>query len=415
MNPMSDPSCDSFKDAMSRRSALKLGALGLVPWLISSSSLSQVKINRQRPGHALVVLFLRGGSDGLNMLVPYAEDAYYRARPSLAIARPNDKTVKEELRSVMVNDHFALHPSLRPLKKWYDQGSLALVPAVGSQDRTRSHFEAMSAMERGAPNGISGEPSGWLARYLNKTQSQEDTPLRAVAWANTMPDSLRGAPAPMVVQSISDFQLHTDPQFLDGLRAQYSTPATSVVHHAGAQTLEALSKIEKLNPKDYKAAGGATYPTTAIGQGFKEVACLLKSDLGLEIACLEDTGWDSHFGQGGAVGIHANNLASVAATVDAFLTDLGPRAKEITLIVMTEFGRRIEENASLGTDHGLASVMMAFGDVDGGKIHGDWPGLDKDPNDPPGAIWDLKPVNDYRKVLTQFLAPKMPEIANIWV
>ncbi|MEI8283015.1 MAG: DUF1501 domain-containing protein, partial [Armatimonadota bacterium] len=116
--------------------------------------------------------------------------------------------------------------------------------------------------------------------------------------------------------------------------------------------------------------------------------------------------------QGGTVGIHANNLNSVATTVDAFLTDLGPRAKEITLIVMTEFGRRVEENARLGTDHGRASVMMAFGAVDGGKIHGDWPGLEKGQLD---EVGDLKPVNDYRKVLTQFLAPKMPEIANIWV
>ena len=422
---MNDHSCDSFKDAMSRRSALKLSALGLVPWLLSSSSLSQVKIDNKRPGHALVVLFLRGGSDGLNMLVPYAEDAYYRARPSLAIARPNDNTVKAELRTVAINDYFGLHPSLGPLKKWYDQGTMAIVPAVGSQDMTRSHFEAMSAMERGAPTGNSGEPSGWLARYLNKTTSQDDTPLRAIAWANTMPDSLRGAPSPMVVQGISQFQLNADPEFLNAIMQQYDlskSGESNLVRSAGARTLEALAKIEKLDPKNYRASGGAKYPTTYLGQGFQEVACLLKSDLGLEIACLEDTGWDSHFGQGGAVGIHANNLASVASTVDAFLTDLGPKAKEITLIVMTEFGRRVEENARLGTDHGRASVMMAFGDVDGGKIHGDWPGLKEydphakeDPKHGLDSVGDLKPVNDYRTVLTKFLAPKMPEIANVWV
>jgi uncharacterized protein (DUF1501 family) len=400
---------------MSRRSALKLGALGLVPWLLSSSALSQVKIDNKKPGHTLVVLFLRGGSDGLNMLVPYAEDAYYRARPSLAIPKPNDLKVQEAYRSVKINDHFALHPSLRPLKKWYDQGTMALVHAVGSQDMTRSHFEAMSAMERGAPTGNSGEPSGWLARYLNKTQSREDTPLRAVAWANTMPDSLRGAPTPMVVQSISDFQLTADPKFLAALKSQYEAvngKVESLVHNAGAHTLEALAKIEKVNPKNYKPSNGSIYPTTNLGNGFREVASLLKSDLGLEIACLEDTGWDSHFAQGGTIGIHANNLNSVATTVDAFLTDLGPRAKEITLIVMTEFGRRVEENASLGTDHGRASVMMAFGDVDGGKILGDWPGIEKDQLD---SVGDLKPVNDYRKVLTDFLAPKMPEIRNVWV
>ncbi|MEI8282484.1 MAG: DUF1501 domain-containing protein, partial [Armatimonadota bacterium] len=291
---MNDHACDSFRDAMSRRSALKLGAMGLIPWLLSSSALSQIKIDSKKSGHTLVVLFLRGGSDGLNMLVPYTEDAYYRARPSLAIPKPNDLTVLEQYRSVKINDHFALHPSLRPLKKWYDQGSMALVHAVGSQDMTRSHFEAMSAMERGAPNGISGEPSGWLARYLNKTQSNEDTPLRAVAWANTMPDSLRGAPSPMVVQSISDFKLDADPEFLQMLKDQYSNHESqpkSLVHNAGSQTLLALAKIEKLDPKNYQPAGGAVYPTTYLGQGFREVASLLRSDLGLEIACLEDTGW----------------------------------------------------------------------------------------------------------------------------
>ncbi len=410
---MPDTSCDSYKFAMSRRSALKMGAIGLVPWLLSASALSQVKLSKNR-GHTLVVLFLRGGSDGLNMLVPYADDAYYRARPSLAIAKPNDATKKEGARAVKVNDYFGLHPSLAPLKHWYDEGSLALVHAVGSQDMTRSHFEAMSAMERGAATGHAGDPSGWLARYLIKTASAEDTPLRSVAWAERMPDSLRGAPAPVVVQSITDFHLATDDEFIEDLKRQYqSSPAGtgSLMHSAGANTLDALSKIESLDPKNYKASGGALYPTTPLGNGFREVACMMKSDLGLEIACLEDTGWDSHFAQGSDTGIHANGLSNVAKTVDAFMRDLGPKATEMTLIVMTEFGRRVQENASLGTDHGRASVMMAFGDVPGGKILGDWPGIAPHQLDADG---DLKPVNDYRKVLTDFLSPKMPEIVGIW-
>ncbi len=409
---MNDHSCDSFRDAMTRRSALKLGALGLVPWLLSSSALSQVKLDHKKRDHTLVVLFLRGGSDGLNMLVPYADDAYYRARPSLAIARPNDARVKETSRSVQLNEYFGLHPALRPLKHWFEEGLLSLVPAVGSQDMTRSHFEAMSAMERGAATGNSGDPSGWLARYLTKTASTDDSPLRSIAWSDRMPDSLRGAPAPLVVQSVSDFHLNADAEFVRELELRYKNESgNSVIHTAGANTLLALKKIEQLDPKNYKASGGAAYPQNAIGLGFREVACLLKSDLGLEIACLEDTGWDTHFAQGSDTGIHANQLTQVANSVDAFMRDLGPRTKEITLIVMTEFGRRVQENASLGTDHGRASVMMAFGDVPGGKILGDWPGIEKDKLDDAG---DLKPVNDYRKVLTEFLAPKMPEIASVW-
>lgn len=409
---MKDHACSSFHDAMSRRTALKLSAVGLVPWMLSASALSQVKLGPKTRDHALVVLFLRGGSDGLNMLVPYADDQYYKARPSLAIARPNDGKVNAALRAEKLTDTFGLHPSLRPLKHWFEEGLMAITPAVGSQDRTRSHFEAMSAMERGAATGISGEPSGWLARYLKKTQSQEDTPLRAVAWANTMPDSLLGAASATVVSSIADFKLNADNEFIESLKELYEDPSHSLVASAGANTLDSLKKIEELNPAAYQTSGGKAYPANAIGNGFKEVACLLKSGLDLEIACLEDTGWDTHFAQGGAEGIHARGLAAVAESIDAFLADLGDRAKKITLIVMTEFGRTVNENASLGTDHGRASVFMAFGDVDGGKIHGKWPGLGGDQLD---GNRDLVPANDYRQVLTGYLAPKMPEIANIWI
>lgn len=409
---MKDTACSSYHSAMSRRTALKLSAAGLVPWLLSGSALSQVKLGDQPRDHALVILFLRGGSDGLNMLVPYTDDHYYKARPSLAIAKPNDGRVNVNLRAEKLTDQFGLHPSLRPLKRWFENGVLSITPAVGSQDTTRSHFEAMSAMERGTATGLSGEPSGWLARYLKRTESPSDTPLRAVAWANTMPDSLLGAPSVTVVSSISDFKLNADEEFIKDLREIYGDPAQSLVTSAGANTLDSLKKIEQLDPANYKPSGGKTYPANAVGAGFKEVACLLKSGLDLEIACLEDTGWDTHFAQGGAEGIHSRGLAAVAESIDTFLTDLGDRATKITLIVMTEFGRTVVENRSLGTDHGRASVFMAFGDVDGGKINGIWPGLSPEQLD---GNRDLVPANDYRKVLTQYLAPKMPEIANIWL
>lgn len=392
--------CQSFEAAMSRRTALKLSAAGLIPWLLSGSALSQVKIGER--GHSLVVIFLRGGSDGLNMLVPFADDNYHRARPSVGIAA--NKVVK-------LNDYFGLHPSLKPFANWYEKGELCLTHAVGSQDRTRSHFEAMSAMERGAPTGHSGAPSGWLARYLTLTQSANDTPLRSIAWADTMPDSLRSAPSPLVVQSVSDFQLNATPEFLKQLEGMYKLGEESLVHQAGRQTLDALKKIEELDSKNYKTSGGAVYAEDYLGKGLKEVAALIKSNLGLEIACLETTGWDTHFAQGADTGIHANNLASVANNVDAFLKDLGDNRRDTTVVLMTEFGRRIEENASLGTDHGRASVMMVFNGVNGGMIDGEWPGIGKDQVD---EVGDLKPVNDYRQVLTKHLSPKMPEIARVW-
>jgi uncharacterized protein (DUF1501 family) len=402
--------CESYESAISRRTALKASIAGLVPWLMAPSALAQVKFGKPKSDHTLVVLFLRGGSDGLNMLVPYQEDAYYRARPTLAIAKPNDGRVAANARGERLNDQFALHPALRPLKHWYEEGAMTLVHAVGSEDRSRSHFEAMSAMERGAATGHSGDPSGWIARYLSRTQAAGDTPLRAVAWADTMPDSLRGGTTPLVVQSIADFRLDVAPEFLEQIEAAYSQSSLPVAK-AGQNALEALRKIEKLDVKSYQPSGGAAYPDNALGKGFREVASLLKSDLGLEIACLEDTGWDTHVAQGSDTGIHANGLSAVAQSVDAFLRDLGPRGRKITLIVMTEFGRRVEENAGLGTDHGRASVMMAFGAVAGGHVYGDWPGLEKAQLD---EVGDLKPVNDYRRMLTHFLQPHMPEIASVW-
>ncbi len=385
---------------MSRRTALKVGAAGLIPWLLSGSALSQVKLGDR--GHNLVVIFLRGGSDGLNMLVPYADDNYYKARPSVGIAA--NKVEK-------LNDYFGLHPSLKPFRNWYEKGELCLTPAVGSQDRTRSHFEAMMAMERGAATGHSGTPSGWLARYLTLTQSEQDGPLRSVAWADTMPDSLRGAPSPLVVQSVTDFRLNTDPAFLANLENMYRMGDDSLVHRAGEQTLDALKKIEKLDTKNYKPSGGAAYADDYLGKGLREVSALIKSDLGLEIACLETTGWDTHVAQGADTGIHATNLAAIANNVNAFLTDLGERRRDTTVVIMTEFGRRIEENAGLGTDHGRASVMMVFNGINGGKIDGEWPGIGKADVD---EVGDLKPVNDYRQVLTNHLSPKLPEIAKVW-
>lgn len=406
---MSETHCSDFQAAMSRRSLFRAGAAGLIPWLFAPSALSQVKVGEEKD-HALVVLFLRGGADGLNMLVPYQEDAYYKARPSLAIAAPNDK--RKTVRGEYLTDQFALHPSLKPLRKWFENEMFTFAHAVGSQDRTRSHFEAMSAMERGASTGHSGDPSGWIARYLMKTKSDSDTPLRAVAWADTLPDSLRGGMPPVLVQSISDFKLSVDPQFQESLESLYhaSDPKNSI-QKAGFNTLDALKKLEKIDPTSYKPANSATYPDNAVGKGFREVACLLKSSVGLEIASLEDTGWDTHVAQGSTEGIHANGLAAVAQSIDAFLTDLGPRARKVTVIVMTEFGRRVEENAGLGTDHGRASVMMAFGAVDGGKVIGDWPGMSAKDLD---EVGDLKPVNDYRTVLNTLLGEKMPAIREVW-
>jgi uncharacterized protein (DUF1501 family) len=393
--------CNNFAVAMSRRKLLGAGT-GMVPWLLSSSALAQTALGK--PGEVdktLVVLFLRGGADGLNMLVPYQEDEYYRNRPSTAI-KP-EKLIK-------LGDTFGLNPNLRLFEKWFKSGDLSLVHAVGSEDKTRSHFEAMSAMERGAAAGNSGESSGWLARYLDAAEGAYDNPLSAITYSDTVPDSLRGGPIPVITHSMQGYKLDADEDFVRFLAKEYGKGQDSV-RNSGKSVLAALEKVAILALDKYRPEGDANYAADPLGIGLRETASLIKAEVGVKVVCLETTGWDTHVAQGAEDGWLAMLLKGISQNMDAFWTDVGTMRDRVQVVIMTEFGRRLSENQGLGTDHGTASVMMAFGAKHGGSIWGEWPGLGPKQVDEAG---DLRPVNDYRKVLTELLAPTHPQIANVW-
>ena len=395
-------SCQDYarSNRVSRRGFLVGSSLALVSLGLRRSALGQIAVRTAKDpsdGNTLVVIFLRGGVDGLNVIVPHGEDAYYRARPSLAIARPNDGKAKKEDRALDLNGFFGMHPSLAPLMPLYEGGQMAFVHAIGSMDESHSHFEAMNCMERGLPASGAGDPSGWLARHLMSSPGNGSA-LRAVSIGGTMPDSLRGASSALALDSLDDFRLNGDASFrsaLDALYANGNDPLTS----AGRQTLKALDSLEQM-PRGNKS----DYPDEELAVGLRQVAQLIKSGVGLEVACLEKTGWDTHVAQGAGTGILASQLSDLARALASFARDLGPRMSRVTVVAQTEFGRRVHENDGLGTDHGHGSVMFLMGGGVKPGVHAKWPGLSDEQLSGPG---DLQVTTDYRSVLAEILETRL--------
>ena len=396
----------------SRRSLLTTGlGLSLASWAGQRSALADLAISREnkdKPHDILVTIFLRGGADGLNSVVPYMEDAYYRGRPNLSIAPPKDPRANTSAKLLDLNGFFGFHPALAPLLPIYREGQLAILHACGSHDTTRSHFEAMAAVERGLAAQGPGPASGWIARHLATTERTDDSPLRAVAFGGTLPDSLRGATNTVALESITDFELQAPKEKLqhyqDALSALYK-PGKDEVFHAGQETLAVLDSLRKIDPAQYKPSHGAQYPDTDLGRGMRQTACLIRANLGLEVAALDRGGWDTHYAQGSTVGILSLSLDDLAKSVAAFHRDLGVEMSRVTVVVMTEFGRRVAENSGLGTDHGRASFMFLLGGgTHGGQVYTKWPGIEPHQLDETG---DLKVTTDYRDVLAEVLSHRM--------
>lgn len=377
----------------------------------------------------LVVVFLRGAADALSMVAPWHERAYYDARPNLSIARPDDAGTDAAARLRDLDGRFGFHPAMDPLLPFWKDGLLGVVHAAGSDDSTRSHFEAQDLMEHGRSEagGGAGVGGGWLGRHLRLRPGPQPTALSAIALGAAMPESLRGAPAAAAVTSISEFRLGSGPTTDDaspppGLEPRDPAAARrdapmgtrlapalarlyagdSPLARAGRDTLAVLAAVERLRAEAYEPRHGASYPGTGFGRALQEVARLARADIGLEVACLDVDGWDTHFVQGTTGGLVAGRIGELAGGVAAFLTDLKDRMDRTTVVVMSEFGRRLAENSSFGTDHGRGGVMLlAGGAIAGGTVHGEWPGLA--PDELEDGL-DLRVTTDYRTVLGEVLA-----------
>jgi uncharacterized protein (DUF1501 family) len=355
-------------------------------------------------GDVLVCVFLRGGADGLHLVAPVGDASYYRQRPRIAVRRPDDRAVEAGRRGVELSGFFALNPTLAPLQAPYRAGRLAVVHAVGSPDQTHSHFEAMATMERGVSDG-STAATGWLGRHLQTTSSDRISPLRSLAIGDTLPASLEGALGATAVRSLSQFRLGLPAGWSAGYQAMLAElyeGSADELGRAGRETFQLLKAMERLEPEGYRAEGGATYPESDFGRGLSQIAQLVKAEVGLEVACLDLEGWDSHFGQDTVL---EGLMADLASGLAAFDADLGTRMDHVTVVVMSEFGRRVQENGGLGTDHGQATCFWLMGGgIRGGRVIAEWPGLETDRLDGPG---DLRVTIDYRDLLAEVVAKRL--------
>jgi uncharacterized protein (DUF1501 family) len=347
----------------------------------------------------LIAVFQRGAMDGLNAVIPFGEQAYYDLRPGLAVPRPKSS----DEAAIDLDGFFGLHPSLERFKPLYDEKQLAIVHAVGSPDSTRSHFDAQDYMESGTP-GVKSTSDGLLNRYLQAKPDPKASPFRAVALNANLPRMLQGRAPSVAMTRINDFDIRAGggqagQQMQGGFEAMYSQSVDNVLHGTGQETFEAVKLLKQVNPSQYKETPGANYPRGRFGDSLRQVAQLVKSDIGLEIAFTDIGGWDTHANQGAAQGQLSGRLTEFSQGISALYADLKERAGDVVILTMTEFGRTARENGNRGTDHGHASVMFALGgELKGGKVYGKWPGLKSDQLN---EGRDLALTTDFRDVFAE--------------
>jgi len=383
---------------ISRRIFLKDGALALVSLGFAPTFLARTVEGAQATRQKiLITIFQRGAVDGLNMFVPFGEPDYYAARPSLAIAKPG----ADANTAVDLDGFFGMHPRMRPLKPLWESGRLAVVHACGSHEDTRSHFDAQDYMESATP-GVKSTPDGWMNRYLHAKEHQKATPFRAVALAQQLPRALQGTAPALAIGQISQFGIRagqSTEMVQSSFEAEYAAAAGSVLHSTGREAFDAVKMMKKADPSQYAPANGAEYPRSPFGEALKQIAQLVKSDVGLEIAFAESGNWDHHANEGSATGILANRLDDLARGIAALTRDLGDRMADVVVMTMSEFGRAVAENGTRGTDHGHGNAMMILGGgVRGGKVYGKWPGLGREQRHD-GR--DLAITTDFRAVFNE--------------
>jgi uncharacterized protein (DUF1501 family) len=402
---------------MNRRVFMKSGAMalatmGLNPTFLRRTVFAQdllkgAALNGNGRGKVLLVLFQRGAADALNVVVPHGERAYYQMRPTIAIPRPVSGAANT---AIDLDGFFGLHPSLEPFKRLWDDGILAPVHAVGSPSNTRSHFDAQDYMESGTPDNKSTR-DGWLNRYLavkgtcdechlNDTHAgAAPSPFQAVAMTPQTPRILEGIAPTVAMNGLDEFTIRTNGTQAERLEALYRTGTADVVHAAGGEMFEAMKILKAANPQKYLPENGADYPRSPFGQHLKQIAQLIKADVGLEVAFAAVGGWDTHVNQGGATGQLAARLDDFAKSIAALTQDLGNRMADVTILTMSEFGRTAHQNGNGGTDHGHATAMFVIGgDVKGKKVHGKWPGLEPEQLN---EGRDLALTTDFRSVFSE--------------
>jgi uncharacterized protein (DUF1501 family) len=384
-----------------RRGFLKNGALALVGTAAIPSFLTRAVMAQATAAGAsrkkLVVIFQRGAADGLNIVIPHAEPSYFQMRPTIAI--PQQAILD-------LDGFFGLHPAMASLKPLWDAKHLAIVHAAGSPDMTRSHFDAQDYMESGTP-GIKATEDGWLNRALQAEDERRraaETPFRAVALTAEMPRTLEGRVRALALNNVRDFHVGgartpANASFANSFEGLYDESSDAALRGAGREVFEAAKMLQATDPARYKPAAGAEYPRGGFGDSMKQIAQLLKANLGVEAAFADIGGWDHHQNEGSVDGQLAGRLREFSESLSAFWMDMGTQAEDVVVVTMSEFGRTARENGTRGTDHGHANVMLVMGGpVKGGRIYGRWPGLAPEQLN---EGRDLTVTTDFRQVLAE--------------
>jgi uncharacterized protein (DUF1501 family) len=393
-----------------RGSAMAMAGIGQAPMWLARAAASEGKKRK-----TLVAIFMRGAADGLNIVVPFGDPRYREVRPVLGLQppRPQDENANNGPFGPVIDldGKFGLHPGLRPFKELWDKKLLAIVEATGSPDPSRSHFDAQDYMESGTP-GKTGD--GWLNRALGDP-GQEASALRAIALSSRVPRTLRGAQEAVALGNIQDFKI-SDEDRLAILRNMYSLTPDATMRRTGKDAFEAMKIIQSVSKepapnaeaRGFAAESGARAPLQnnrptynaggQLGRNLQELARLIKAGAGIEAAFAEVDGWDHHQNENNQM---SNLLREFSNAIGAFCQDMGDRMEDVVIVTMSEFGRTVDENGTGGTDHGHGSMMMVLGGpVLGGKIYGEWPGLEKE------QLYegrDLAVTTDFRTVLSELV------------
>jgi len=394
-----------------KNSGIALASLGAVTMSPSFLTRALAQANQNGRRKILIAIFQRGAMDGLSAVIPYGEQEYYNLRSSIAIPRPGGGAQggragqPNQAPAIDLDGFFALHPALASFKPIYDSGQLAIIHAVGSPDNTRSHFDAQDYMESGTP-GVKSTSDGWLNRYLQANPDRKASPFRAVAMGANMPRAMQGKASAIAMNNISSFTIRTGggemgQAIQGGFEAMYEQTVNDALRGTGKETFEAVKLLKRVNPTQYQPAAGVVYPRGQFGDRLKQIAQLIKSDIGLEVAFTDIGGWDTHVNQGASTGQLAARLTDFSRSVSALVTDLGDRMNDVVILSMSEFGRMVRQNGNGGTDHGHAGAMFVIGGgTRGGTVHGKWPGLERE------QLYegrDLALTTDFRAVFADIL------------
>ena len=364
----------------SRRGFIKAGGLALfgigmggVPGFLMDAVAGSKSLGLFKRRKVMVCIFQRGAMDGLMAVTPFTDPHLKAARPTLFMSAAKN-TIGKPL--IDLDGRFGLHPAMAAFENVFRDKRMAIVHGIGSPNTTRSHFDAQDYMESGTPFR-KGTESGWLNRAVGLLGHDAATPFQGVSLTSSLPRAFYGDNPAVAISNLQDFNIQMRGNLKGANMAAksfedlYDQTASGLLKETGKESFDAIKMLQKVDTKNYKPSGNAVYPNTALGNSLKQIAQLIKMDVGMEVAFAESGGWDTHFNQGRDTGIFARNVNDLSESIMAFWTDMGTLQDDVTVMTMTEFGRTVKQNGSGGTDHGRASCNFILGNgVSGGKVHG---------------------------------------------